>query len=123
MKFSRRLFVAALAAPLLTSACVVGPDFHRPAPPPVSSYTATPQRTIVATRAVPGGEGQHFVSGAEIPAEWWTLFHSKALNALIEQALANNADLKAAQAAILVAHESTRAQRGALFLSTTALPT
>jgi NodT family efflux transporter outer membrane factor (OMF) lipoprotein len=115
MKFSRRLFVAALAAPLLTSACVVGPDFHRPAPPPVSSYTATPQGTIVATRAVPGGEGQHFVSGAEIPAEWWTLFHSKALNALIEQALANNADLKAAQAAILVAHESTRAQRGAYY--------
>jgi NodT family efflux transporter outer membrane factor (OMF) lipoprotein len=35
------------------------------------------------------------------------------LNALIEQALANNADLKAAQAALLVAHENSRAQRGA----------
>ena len=115
MTFSRRLSVAALTAPLLTSACVVGPNFHQPAPPPVSSYTATPQETTVATRAVPGGEAQHFVSGADIPAEWWTLFHSKALNALIEQALANNADLKAAQAAILVAHESTRAQRGAYY--------
>jgi NodT family efflux transporter outer membrane factor (OMF) lipoprotein len=41
------------------------------------------------------------------------LFHSRPLNALIEQALANNADLKAAQAALLVAHENTRAQRGA----------
>jgi NodT family efflux transporter outer membrane factor (OMF) lipoprotein len=32
---------------------------------------------------------------------------------LIEQALANNADLKAAQEALLVAHENTRAQHGA----------
>ena len=38
--------------------------------------------------------------------------HSE-LNELIEQALAHNADLKAAQAALLVAHENALAQRGA----------
>jgi NodT family efflux transporter outer membrane factor (OMF) lipoprotein len=62
---------------------------------------------------VPGGEAQHFVRAGDIPAEWWTLFHSPELNALIAQALANNPDLKAAQAAILVAHENVRAQKGA----------
>jgi NodT family efflux transporter outer membrane factor (OMF) lipoprotein len=41
------------------------------------------------------------------------MFHSRQLNDLIEQALAHNADLKAAQAAILVAHENTLAQKGA----------
>ncbi len=66
-----------------------------------------------ATPGVPGGQAQRFVSGGDIPADWWTLFDSKPLNDLIEQALANNADLKAAQAAILVAHENTRAQHGA----------
>ena len=99
--------------PLLTTSCVVGPNFKSPAPPAVSSYTARQPVTTEATPGVSAGNAQHFISGADIPADWWTLFHSKPLNALIEQALANNADLKAAQAALLVAHENTRAQKGA----------
>jgi NodT family efflux transporter outer membrane factor (OMF) lipoprotein len=108
-----RLSGFALFAPLLTSACVVGPNFKPPAPPPVSSYTAQRQpATTVATPNVPGGEAQHLVTGGDIPADWWKLFHSPQLDALIVQALAQNADLKAAQAALLVAHENTRAQKG-----------
>jgi len=102
-----------LVAPLLTTGCVVGPNFKTPAAPPVSTYRAEPPQTTAATPGVPGGEAQHFIGGADIPADWWTLFHSKALNILIEQALANNADLKAAQAALRVAHENVRAQKGA----------
>jgi NodT family efflux transporter outer membrane factor (OMF) lipoprotein len=113
MTFSRRLSVAALLVPLLTGGCVVGPNFKPPPAPAVSGYTANPIATTAETPGVPGGEVQRFVSGGDIPADWWTLFHSRALNALIEQALANNADLKAAQAALLVAHENTRAQHGA----------
>ncbi len=123
MTSPRRLSVAALAAPLLIGGCTVGPDFHEPAPPPVSTYVAKPLRATVGTPGIPGGEAQRFVGPADIPAEWWTLFHSLALNALIQQALANNADLKAAQAAILVAHENTRAQRGAFFPQVSAGPT
>jgi NodT family efflux transporter outer membrane factor (OMF) lipoprotein len=103
----------ALVVPLVTSACVVGPNFKPPAAPAVASVAATPPQTTAATPGVPGGEAQHFVTGADIPAEWWTLFHSRELDALIEQALARNADLKAAQAALLVAHENTLAQHGA----------
>jgi NodT family efflux transporter outer membrane factor (OMF) lipoprotein len=100
--------------PLLTASCVVGPNFKPPVPPPVSTYTQQQQpQTTAATPDVPGGNAQHLVVGADIPAEWWTLFHSRELNDLIEQALAHNADLKAAQAALLVAHENTRAQKGA----------
>ena len=109
----RRRPAVALVAPLLATGCVVGPNFKPPAPPPVSAYTAEPPQTTAATPGVPGGNAQHFVAGADIPADWWALFHSKVLNALIEQALAHNADLKAAQAAILVAHENTRSQKGA----------
>ena len=109
----RRFSMVALAAPLLTCGCVVGPNFKPPAPPPVSSYTPKPPETTAAAPDVTGGQPQHFVTGKDIPADWWTLFHSRALNALIEQALANNADLKAAQAALLVAHENRLAQHGA----------
>ncbi|WP_156029802.1 efflux transporter outer membrane subunit [Sphingomonas sp. URHD0057] len=113
MTASRRQSVVVFAASLATSACVVGPNFGKPAPPPVSSYTATPTMATETAPGVPGGAAQHLIAGADIPADWWTLFRSKRLNALIEQALANNADLKAAKAALLVAHENTRAQRGA----------
>ncbi|MGN6819555.1 MAG: efflux transporter outer membrane subunit [Sphingomonas sp.] len=104
---------APLLASLLTTSCVVGPNFKPPAAPPVSGYTATPPAPTVATPGMPGGEAQRFISGADIPADWWTLFHSRQLNTLIERALANNADLKTAQAALLAAQENTRAQRGA----------
>ena len=113
LRFCRRSAFA-LFAPLMTSACVVGPNFKPPAPPPVSSYTAQKQPAIiVATPGVPGGEAQGLIAGADIPGNWWKLFRSPQLNALIEKALAHNADLKAAQAALLVAHENTRAQKGA----------
>jgi NodT family efflux transporter outer membrane factor (OMF) lipoprotein len=112
MMVIRRRF-APLVASLLTTSCVVGPNFKPPAAPPVSGYTATPPASTATTPGVPGGEEQRFVSGADIPADWWTLFHSRPLNTLIEQALANNADLKTAQAALLAAQENTRAQRGA----------
>ncbi|HEX5182642.1 MAG TPA: efflux transporter outer membrane subunit [Allosphingosinicella sp.] len=109
----RRGPIAALLASLLVTGCVVGPNFKPPAPPAVQNYTQQQPATTVATPGVPGGEAQRFVSGGDIPADWWTLFHSRPLSALIEQALANNPNLKAAQAALLVAHENTRAQHGA----------
>src|SRR6202000_3130346 len=92
-----------------------GPDFKKPAPPAVKAYTTEPLPANTASADVVGGEAPHFTEGADIAADWWTLFHSKALNALIEASLANNHDLKAAQAALLVAHENTAAQRGAYY--------
>jgi NodT family efflux transporter outer membrane factor (OMF) lipoprotein len=64
---------------------------------------------------VTGGEPQHFVSGGDIPGEWWTLYHSKPLNDLIELSLSNSPTIKAAQAALKVAKENVLAQKGAYF--------
>jgi NodT family efflux transporter outer membrane factor (OMF) lipoprotein len=113
------LLFAALAC-LMIAGCAVGPDFKKPAAPNVSDYTAEPLSTTVASPNVAGGEAQRFVEGGDIPADWWTLFHSKPLNDLIEQSLANNHDLKAAQAALSVAREAALAQRGAYYPTVTA---
>ncbi len=103
----------------LVAGCAVGPDFRRPAAPEVSDYTAHPIASTVATEHVAGGEAQRFATGGDIPGDWWTLFHSRPLNDLIEQSLANNHDLKAAQAALSVARENTLAQRGSYYPSVT----
>src|SRR5260221_9639005 len=109
--------VSAAAAALLLAGCVAGPDFKRPAPPDIAGVTAQPPPATVATAGVPGGGAQRFVACADIAGEWWTLFHSKPPNALIDQALTNSPDLKAAQAALRAAHEGVLAQRGAYFPS------
>src|SRR5579872_7207160 len=65
------------------AACAVGPDFHKPAAPAVSDYQATPAKTTTATPDVPGGAAQTFTRGKDLAADWWTLFHSQALNKLV----------------------------------------
>ena len=111
-----RPVLAAMAGALLAG-CAVGPNFESPKPPAVSDYTDHPTASTVTTTNVAGGEAQRFAKGAEIAGDWWTLFHSAPLNALIEQALTNNPDLKAAQAALTVARENRLAQRGGFYPS------
>ena len=104
---------------LLGSACAVGPDFVKPAAPEVHEYTATALSTTVSSPNLAGGEAQSFAVGDSVAADWWTLFHSKALNQLIEEALANNHDFKAAQAALSVARENVLAHRGVYYPNVT----
>ncbi len=109
----------AVAALLLTAGCVVGPRYKKPVAPDVSGYTPAPITTTASTPNVAGGDPQHLVEGHDIPGEWWTLFHSKSLDDLIERSLKANPDLKAAQAALIVARENMLAQRGAYYPSAT----
>ena len=112
--------IAALGmACLLLAGCAMGPDFEKPAAPDVSDYTTHPLATTVASANVVGGDAQRFAKGIDISADWWTLFHSKPLNDLIEQSLAKNPDLKSAQAALTAARENVLAQRGAYYPSVT----
>ncbi len=118
---TRRVRVlSALTLCLLGASCAVGPDFKKPAPPAVSAYTPQPLSTTAATPNVAGGEAQNFVEGGDLSADWWTLFHSHPINDLIDEALKNNHDLKAAQAAIKAAREHMLAQKGAYYPSVTA---
>jgi NodT family efflux transporter outer membrane factor (OMF) lipoprotein len=109
-----------LAALWFTSACVVGPNYKKPVAPNVPGYTPTPPATTTSTPNLPAGEAQQFKQGEEIPGEWWTLFHSKPLNGLIERSLKNSPDIKAAQAALQVAKENVLTQKGAYYPSVSA---
>ena len=80
------LIISSLSLVVLT-ACSVGPDFRRPDPPDVKTYTQTELPGETAASPVTGGEAQRFRFGHDIPAEWWNLFHSEALNEVIRQAL------------------------------------
>src|SRR5512141_916216 len=80
--FLRHVLKVAVAA-LALAGCAVGPDFRQPAAPNTVAYTAMP--LPAATTAAPGtgGAEQRFIPGREIPAQWWELFHSAALDTLI----------------------------------------
>jgi NodT family efflux transporter outer membrane factor (OMF) lipoprotein len=117
-----RLTAGALVAAL--TACAVGPNFKRPAPPAATGYGNASAGQTAATRDAAytgangaGGDAQRFVAGMDIPNQWWTLFRSAKLNRLVEQALAGNPNVSAAQAALRQAHELYLAQRTSFFPS------
>ena len=111
----RWIRVAAELAVLVSLAgCAVGPDFQRPTAPREAGYLPGPP---LAHTDSAGGEVQRFVPAMDIPGQWWTLFHSPPLNALIARALAANPDRRAAQAALRAARENVLAQEGAYYHS------
>ena len=112
--------LAAVLAGLTVASCAAGPNFKRPAPPPVKTYSKAPLTPTVAAPGIVGGESQRLAMGADLSGDWWTLFQSRQLDALVGAALKNNHDLKAAQAALTAARETTLAQRGAFFPSVSA---
>ena len=104
---------AALAAGL--GACSVGPDFLRPPAEAGAGYTPEKLASTTDAGGVTGGAAQRFLAGTDVPGQWWTLFHSKTLNAMIEEALRANPDVDAAQAALRQAREIGYADQGAFF--------
>jgi NodT family efflux transporter outer membrane factor (OMF) lipoprotein len=106
------VFTVALAAVALLSGCAVGPDFHRPTPPAIDGYISQPVTATSSTANVAGGEEQKFIKGMDIPQQWWTMFKSPPLNALIEKSLKANPTIDAAKAALRQARENVYAQVG-----------
>ena len=95
--------------------CAVGPRWHAPAAPAHAGYAPTPLPESSVSAPVHGGEVQRLVGGRDIPFEWWELFKSPALNALVEQAFRANPTIAAAQAALVQAQELVYAQQGYFF--------
>jgi NodT family efflux transporter outer membrane factor (OMF) lipoprotein len=113
MKLDRLIAGSLLMA---LTACAVGPNFKRPTPPAATGYgSALPDAN--ATIGGAGGDSQRFVEAMDIPGQWWTLFRSPELNRLVEQALAGNPNVSAAQAALRQAHELYLVQRTSFFPS------
>jgi NodT family efflux transporter outer membrane factor (OMF) lipoprotein len=109
---SVRFLSAALVAALMQSGCAVGPNFKAPQPPAGTGYTNEPLPAQTETTQVAGGEAQRFELGRDLPGEWWKLFGSDKLDALINEATANYPDIAAQQAALRAAREQVRAQEG-----------
>ncbi len=101
---------------LLISGCMVGPDFKSPASPHTLSYThqSLPNKTVSTASSGSAGQAQSFLKGKDLPGAWWETFHSKALNQLVAQGVANNPTLASAQATLKVAQETLIAERGTL---------
>lgn len=110
---------AAGALCVALAGCMVGPSFSPTPAPDVGRYTREPLRDpsgAADVRTPQGGSAaQHFVSGADVGGRWWTAFGSKDLNRLVEEALANNPNIEAAQASLNAALENVEAQAGTLF--------
>lgn len=102
----RSLPVAAAAAPpgllalalLVLGACAAGPNYHAPAPPAGSEAQLVSLNRKLETPQAP-------------PDAWWRLYSDSRLDGLVQEALAANRDLAAAdanfaaaQAALSVAH-------------------
>jgi NodT family efflux transporter outer membrane factor (OMF) lipoprotein len=95
--------VLGLIIPL--AGCAVGPDYRAPPLPDAS--------TGPFVTAVPGT-----ISGAEPRQQWWRLYQSPDLDALIEQAFAANTDLRSASANLQAAEAVVSEARTALLPAT-----
>ena len=107
-------FTLMTVSSLILAACAVGPNFVTPTAPKVKGYTTPPlaastQETHDARKA---GVKQNFHQDRDIPGEWWALYHSPTLDALIKQGLANSPNLAAAKATLINAKENYRAAIG-----------
>jgi NodT family efflux transporter outer membrane factor (OMF) lipoprotein len=101
---TRIMLLGALTA--FATACTLGPNFKVPQAPDKSVYS----------RSLPSPDTVSTTYGGDMADDWYTLFHSEGLNALVHQALANSPDLDAARHGLLAAQYELKAVAG------TALP-
>lgn len=108
---TRRALGALAAAGL--AACTMGPDFRAPEAPSTGVYTAgaPPSSTIAAD-----GVAQRFVPARDLPADWWTLYASPKLDALVRAALAASPTLPQARARLAQAQEDLNARTSSVQL-------
>ena len=120
-RFSIRRLTASLSClivcALFTAGCTVGPDFVRPEPPAVTQYTheQAPAQTEAASV-----QAQRFEMGAKIADDWWRLFNSPELDAVVRKAIEQNRSLQSALARLRQNQENLRAGYGVFFPQTNA---
>jgi NodT family efflux transporter outer membrane factor (OMF) lipoprotein len=95
---------AAVALAALVGACTVGPEFHRPSEPTVSSY--------LMQGDAPAPTAPRLVEGKAPGGRWWTAFGSPELDAVVDQALAGSPTLAEADARLAQARAQLGVVRG-----------
>ena len=106
---------AALALVLALGACAFAPDSRPPAVAEPAQYGV---EAAPAAGAAAQGVAQRFERGAHPVPQWWTRYQSDALNALVEEGLANSPDLAAAERNLAGAREQLRGQVNSSLLPT-----
>lgn len=98
------------------TACMVGPNFHAPAAPPTNTYTPepTPAKTMATPKAQNAGNAQAISLQQRLPDNWWYLFKSEQINALVTQGLCHSPTLAAAKATLAQAQDTMQSQIGNL---------
>jgi multidrug efflux system outer membrane protein len=91
--------VLGLIAGLALAGCVTIPEFIRPKPELPAAWTPPAEKAVAA-------------APAELTPTWWKAFNDPALDALMEEALAHNLDLKLAAARILESEAALRTITG-----------
>lgn len=106
-----RSFRPVVAATILLSACTVGPDFEQPAAPAQPTYDTAdlPDAERVAQT------DQQVIYGQKIPARWWALFHSQALEQTLRLVVQNNNTLAAAKATLAQAQQAVIVAKASLW--------
>ncbi len=106
------LAMLCLAVLSIAGGCTVGPNFVPPKAPPIARYTYGPQP---AATVKANGQSQYFNQGAKIEADWWRLFKSPKIDAVIKVAIVNSPGLQAAQAGLRQSQEVLRAGEGVFY--------
>lgn len=101
---TRVLKSAVLLAPVLLSACVVGPDYVRPSTPvPAQGSGGAFRETGIITAATP----------TPLPDRWWQIYNDPTVDRLVTAALTHNTDIRVAAANLERARAVLSEQRGA----------
>jgi NodT family efflux transporter outer membrane factor (OMF) lipoprotein len=101
---TRPLSVIAMAAAGLAACTTVGPDFRAPAAPTAAGYAMTGD-------AAPAGLA--LSPDAPVSREWWSVFGSPKLSAVMGEALAGSPSLAEAEATLARSQAQLAAERGA----------
>ncbi len=109
MSLVYRTSIFAVTAALALTACSFGPSGEPPVTPSPEHYGA--QRQPSGTVAAAGVAQQFDIGAAGVP-QWWRLYRSDALDALVEEGLSNSPTLAASRRTLAAAQEQLRAQVG-----------
>ena len=89
-----------LAALALAGCKTVGPDFQPPAPPPAQRF------------AMAGDDAVQRAAGEKVAGDWWALFGSPELDAVVRQAVAGSPTLARAKATLAQSKQAIAAETG-----------
>jgi NodT family efflux transporter outer membrane factor (OMF) lipoprotein len=95
-----RVFLA--VAWLSLSSCAVGPNFDRAKPPATEGYDRPEQPAAESAKA----GAVSLTLGADVPAQWWQLFKSAALDQTLREAIAGSPTMASARATLAAAREA-----------------